>query len=117
EAEPPHLEALSPAYKLYPLGAEAAPAWQGVPRDAVAPLPRQNGAGYAEARAGRLVPLLEATDGEGSRRGPLAWEMLRAGAPQAGAAWVCVGTTDAEWWQRNRAALVRLLGGAARQLV
>lgn len=119
--EPPKLETLCPDYKLYPLPRlgslspiEGVP-WNGVPMEAVSPAPRSAGIGFEPKRAFQFEPLVWAYDEAGRKRGALAWSVAHAGLPFPGAAWVCIGTEDETFWQRNKAPLVRLVRSAIKR--
>jgi hypothetical protein len=128
--EPPPLEALSPAYELYPLRpavrCQTLPAASqsatftertltGTPARAWSPIPRHPGIGLAD-RPARLIPLIRAVDTTGADRGAVAWMTLHAGEPFPRSAWLVVGTTDEAFWTANRATLSALLARAVQRL-
>ncbi len=117
---PPTLEALSPAYKLYPLRriaevklAEPFLSTFGgiagvdliatdVPADALAPIPRWRGLGFTNGeRAMRWQPLVIACDREETERGALAWLVRVSTLPYPFAAWLVFGSADETFWLRH----------------
>ncbi|MCS6860585.1 MAG: beta-galactosidase [Abditibacteriales bacterium] len=124
--EPPRLEGLSPGYKLYPLRgvtkvwarhalSGAAATLMGTPREGWAPVPRHDGAGGDGRRPYRLVRLGFSAETERGGKGELIWLVLHHGLPYAGAGWLCVGTTDEDFWARNKGRLIAVLGDALRE--
>ncbi len=113
--KPPVLEALSPDYKVAPVGMPvrltAAPdqslivgAWSGpVVSGVSAPPARPQGRGYARGAKWRLVPVLVGRDAHGATQGAAAWILLPHNQRQddssasrlaEGAAWACFGFGD-----------------------
>lgn len=100
------IESVTPAYKVYPLPAvETVAAAPGqavlaadtrlpVPREAFSCIPRPGGQGFGNERKWRWIPLLEATDREGRRRGHPAWLLLNQAFPFAGSAVAVFGIGD-----------------------
>jgi hypothetical protein len=130
--EPPKLEALSPAYKLYPLRTAATldplgypllaqrkmppePKLTGTLADGVSPIARHEGIGLTEKRAYRFVPLMWAYE-KGRGRRALAWTLLHFGLPYRGAWWFVVGTSDERFWTENKAALIPFLVETVQRL-
>ncbi len=121
--EPPILETLSPAYKLFPLrnvkelrdwgsGTDELAA-KGMPADAVAPAPRWRGLGFTGGeRVARWQPLLMAHD-RTSERGALVWQMRYGSLPFTHATWLVFGSSDESFWLKHanllRSALRRAL--------
>lgn len=123
--EPPKLEGLSPGYKLYPPRgvtrvwarhalSGAAATLTGAPRNGWAPVPRHDGAGGDGRRPYRLVRWGFTAEMEQGGKGELIWLVLHHGLPYAGAGWLCIGTTDEEFWARNRGRLVAVLSHVLR---
>jgi hypothetical protein len=132
---PPVLEALSPAYKLYPLRRDEgrgardkvkregeAPAEQEIdsikiadlPNDAVAPVPRWRGLGFTNGeRAMRWRPLVAAVDERGTERGAIVWLVRYASLPYPHASWLVFGSADESFWLKN----LKVVQAALKQVV
>lgn len=121
--EPPVLEALSPAYKLFPLRKATGFRDFGLgirdltvkemPSDAVAPVPRWRGIGFTNGeRFVRWQPLLMACEGD-DERGALVWLVRYANLPYPHASWLLFGSANETFWLRQvelvRSALKRAL--------
>ncbi|MEZ8218171.1 Beta-galactosidase [Candidatus Fervidibacteria bacterium JGI MDM2 SSWTFF-3-K9] len=120
---PPVLEALSPAYKLYPLRwdegrgardevkregeAPAEPKLDSIkiaelPKDAVAPVPRWRGSGFTNGeRVMRWRPLIGAIDEKGVERGAIVWLVRYASLPYPHASWLVFGSAEENFWLQN----------------
>jgi len=119
--EPPILEALSPAYKLYPLRKVAMLKYRelstskeirteaSVPKDSVASVPRWRGLGFTGERVMRWLPLLTAHDENGAERGALAWFVQYNTMPYPKASWLVFGSADETFWLRHLALLRAVL--------
>lgn len=105
---PPSLEALSPAYKFYPVRNVASIKLRGIPMPlaekkalklreplgySVAPVQRHIGIGFIGERPFRYVPLTEP---------PIVWLMLNAEIPYPGSWWLCFGSSDEMLWLREK---------------
>lgn len=111
---PPTVEALAPAYKLYPLpiaaGTKQSSSLQiaGVgkvvlPSDSVAPVPRWRGFGFTNGeRVVRWQPILTVADDKGVERGALVWLVRCASLPYLHASWLVFGSADETFWLKNR---------------
>jgi hypothetical protein len=76
--EIPKLEALCPAYKIYPV--------RKTGRKVFAPIPRHSGIGFVGKRPYRLKAL-----------GKRAWCLLHFGQPYRGAAWIAIGGSEGRY--------------------
>lgn len=107
-APEPVIETASPSYKTYPLtdvhalrvssegglaGCEAPP----VPATGTmfAHIRRAGAAGLGTGRPWRVLPLVDALDAAGRRRGAVAWLTVHAAPPHRGCVVGCVGINDA----------------------
>lgn len=120
EFAPPALEALSPAYKLYPLRNITTIAAGDLPTAVsppvanryllIAPVPRWRGLGFTGGeRVGRWIPLLTAHDAQGSERGAIAWLMRHSTMPYPHASWLVFGCNDETFWMRYSQLLQKAL--------
>lgn len=109
-AEPPVIEGVSPSYKLYPcreiatLRFAASP--DGLPTGTMpvplgevwAPCPRPGVEGFGRHRKWRMLPVVEALDGQGAQRGVPAWIVAQLEGGGRGSLAGCVGVADPEFF-------------------
>ncbi len=102
----PSLETITPSYKTYPLEKVAAlvaapgqavldASWnQPPPSSLYSAIVRPSGKGFGNERKWRWVPLIEARDAAGERRGTAAWLLLNQAPPFQGSIFAAFGVCD-----------------------
>jgi hypothetical protein len=104
-AEPPVIDTLSPAYKLYPNGNAASlddAAGRAILNGFSLPMPgtvwschpRPQGTGFAKARKWRWVPLVQTRGADGEVSGTLATLTINEAAPLTGSLVACITAGD-----------------------
>lgn len=123
--ELPHLDTLSPGYKLFdcrdvasiqvrPDQAIVTPVDLAMPDTVRSVQPRPTGGGFNKGRAWRWIPLIEARSANGDWRGVPAAMTVHADGPSKGGVWASFGIGDPEWY--NSPAALTLIGQIARRM-
>lgn len=109
ESEQPVIEGISPSYKLYPCrdiaawrmaeGLDLGPLPKG---ELWSPAPRPGVEGFGGQRKWRHLPVAEALDGKGVRKGAPAWMLVNLEGERRGSMVGCVGVNDSEFFGSAR---------------
>lgn len=108
-SEPPRLDTLSPAYKLFDCSDVATLKVREEQRFANAPKletaatrsphPRAGGGGFAKGRDWRWIPVVEAWSPKNEWRGAPVTLTVHADGPYKGGVWASFGITEADWYK------------------
>ncbi len=104
---PGSLETILPRYKVYALteettlrpaaGRHVLPDFPATTADnLICAIPRTMGRGFGRGQKWRYIPLVEAVDGNGRKRGAPAWLLLNRYPPYSGSVFACFGLNSAE---------------------
>ena len=82
--------------------------------DIICAIPRTMGRGFLREQKWRYVPLLDALDSQGRRRGNPAWMLLNHTAPYEGSVFACLGVNDPNVLSSSK--MLQVVGSMARRL-